>query len=1622
MSLRRAVFTIKPPLAVLVVALLLFVDMTEPETVTAQTSDRAALVALYNATGGPNWTNDTNWLSGRPIGEWSGVTTVNGRVTELHLWSNQLTGTIPPELGNLSNLEGLAIQDNRLTGEIPAELGNLSNLQYLELWDNQLTGEIPAELGNLSNLTNLDLPGNQLTGTIPPELGSLSNLESLYIQDNRLTGEIPQSFTGLTALERFYFTDNAGLCAPNDEVFQSWLKSVTDVEGDNCSPPDSEEDRAALVALYNTTAGPNWTNNTNWLSDRPMREWYGVTTDDEGRVTHLSFHYDNQLTGTIPPELGSLSNLESLTIQDNGLTGEIPAELGNLSNLTNLNFYGNGLTGEIPAELGILSNLTNLDLRRNPLTGAIPSELGNLSLLERLGLEQCKLTGSIPPELGNLSNLKSLTLGWGNQLTGEIPAELGNLSNLEWLSLSYNQLIGAIPPELGKLSNLKNLQLFSNRLTGTIPAELGSLSNLERLHIGFNQLTGTIPPELGSLSNLEWLHIGFNQLTGTIPPELGSLSNLEWLYMSNNQLTGCVPAGLDIENSDLAQLGLPFCDDAPVFADDNITYTFTAGVPVSHLLPEAANGNRPIRYSISPAPGNGVTFTPGPPASIRASATSTVAAPTTYMLTAIDADGETDTMTVTITVVDSVCAGMAAVSGYANSGIAFDCDVLLAARDTLTGNRTTLNWAADVPIAQWEGVTIGRTPRRVTELNLTWNRMGIRGKIPAALGSLPYLRLLNLSGNQLAGEIPAELGNLSNLSELYLSYNQLTGEIPAEIGNLSNLVALYLSHNQLTGEIPAELGNLSNLSVLSLSENQLTGEIPAEIGNLSNLVALYLSHNQLTGEIPAELGNLSNLMNSLRLSHNQLTGEIPAELGNLSNLQDLHLSYNQLTGEIPAELGNLSNLSALYLSHNQLTGEVPAELGNLSNLSALYLSHNQLTGEVPAELGNLPNLRVLYLSDNQLTGEVPAELGNLSNLQDLNLSYNQLTGEIPAELGNLPNLSALYLSYNQLTGGIPAELGNLSNLHELTLGSNQLTGMMPSELGNLTKLILLDIRENSILDISPLARMINLKEAILFDNNISDIAPLVANKGLASGDRVDVSNNPLNAVSVNTIIPQLQDRGVDVSFGEVLILNDSQIYNDNVFVMLVSEDLASGDLPLEDYAARFYERFNDEFDFLMFVSDLEQGESKEVYGAIHFGAKNDVKGIGTRLFSDVKWGSGGKLQGIIHFAAYASYDFWNYGVRWSIFTDGTPLHELMHQWANFIVPLNHGGHWGFSSADGHLGGFNIDNLVDLGGGKYTAGVFSVQAGHGPGVYSPIELYLAGFIPPEEVPDLWVAEDGQWLRDEDGEIVGADNGYPIFTASKVKTYTIEDIIAQHGPRVPDVSQSQKDFRAAVILLVNDNRPVSRKTLERLSDDVSWLSYAGNDEAEQYNFYEATGGRATIAMDSLSQFQKVPFSPTATPTPTPSQPDNGTAGGEDDSVCVTGGAVPSGSAALIADCETLLSIKSALRGSAKLNWWAGRPIEKWNGIEVQDGRVVELSLPNRNLDGVLPVGLGSLTALKTLDLSGNSLTGVIPASLNNLTALTKWRFAGNGFSGCIPYYLAQVSDSDIASLGLAVCEDS
>ena len=301
--------------------------------------------------------------------------------------------------------------------------------------------------------------------------------------------------------------------------------------------------RDVLTALYQSTGGPDWFESGNWGTGRPLREWHGVTVDDDGRVTELNLN-DNGLTGPIPPELGDLTSLTFLNLGFNGLTGPIPPELGDLTSLTFLNLGFNGLTGPIPSELGNLTRLKQLFLYWNDLTGPIPPELSNLTSLRGLELHSNGLTGPIPPELGNLTNLTKLNLS-SNDLTGPIPPELGELTRLRELDLHSNGLTGPIPPELGNLTRLRELTLSNSGLTGPIPPELGNLTNLTKLNLSSNDLTGPIPPELGNLTNLTKLNLSSNDLTGPIPPELGELTSLTELDLSGNSgLAGILPTEL----------------------------------------------------------------------------------------------------------------------------------------------------------------------------------------------------------------------------------------------------------------------------------------------------------------------------------------------------------------------------------------------------------------------------------------------------------------------------------------------------------------------------------------------------------------------------------------------------------------------------------------------------------------------------------------------------------------------------------------------------------------------------------------------------------------------------------------------------------------------------------------------------------------------------------------------------------------------------------------------------------------------------------------------------------------------------------------------------------------------
>ena len=390
-------------------------------------SDRDILMALYEATGGENWTNNENWGSDLPLSEWYGVTT--------EMIEPQTKAGEPVE-----RVVELILRENNLTGELPAALGGLTELRFLSFFKNfDLTGVLPAELGNLSKLEWLELQMNSWTGVLPEELGNLKELTYLGITSD-------------------YF---------DPQPFPDWLCTLTKLEDIRMSCNFTGNLPAKMANLSNLLS---ISINDNQLTGSIPSEWERLTN-----LTTLEL-INNQLSGEFPMVLTKMQSLRKLNISGNQFTGTIPSELGDLLQLRYLDLSYNQLTGAIPSKLGNLSQLLELWLENNQLTGSIPPELGNLTQLEDLNLSNNQLTGSVPSELGNLSQLMELWLQ-NNQLTGSIPPELGNLLQLHRLYLSGNQLTGSIPPELGNLTQLEDLDLSSNQFTGSVPEELTQLPN-----------------------------------------------------------------------------------------------------------------------------------------------------------------------------------------------------------------------------------------------------------------------------------------------------------------------------------------------------------------------------------------------------------------------------------------------------------------------------------------------------------------------------------------------------------------------------------------------------------------------------------------------------------------------------------------------------------------------------------------------------------------------------------------------------------------------------------------------------------------------------------------------------------------------------------------------------------------------------------------------------------------------------------------------------------------------------------------------------------------------------------------------------------------------------------------
>lgn len=524
-----------------------------PALAAIPSSERQALLDLYDATGGSSWSTQTGWAgSAGTECDWAGVQCddAGAHVIEISLPANNLTGELPASLGLLTELEVLYLAGNQIGGSIPSGLRQLSDLRVLGLGSNQLTGDFPQWIGELSSLEELELQENQLGGTLPAGIGSLTSLRTLTLYQNQIEGSIPESIGDLTSLEYLALASNQ-FSGPIPDLGALQSLEILALDGNALSGaiPASLGELSALTVLQissNQLSGAIPASLGQLVSLQALNLAYnqlaGPIPQELGSLPNLvDLHLQaNQLSGTIPSSLASLQSLATLDLSYNSLTGTIPAALSSLPSLTALRLSGNALTGAIPSSLSDLATLEELELGSNALTGTLPPAIATLVMLRRLEISHNDLSGPLP-DLSSLQRLESLDVG-GNDIGGPIPEWIYSLSELRHLGIEESGMTGALSHQLRQLQHLEELYAWGNEFEGTISEWIGDLTNLRLLLLGGNRLTGEIPRSVTRLTNLTTLDLQGNVHTGTIPDDIGALTQLEYLSLGENALSGAIPS------------------------------------------------------------------------------------------------------------------------------------------------------------------------------------------------------------------------------------------------------------------------------------------------------------------------------------------------------------------------------------------------------------------------------------------------------------------------------------------------------------------------------------------------------------------------------------------------------------------------------------------------------------------------------------------------------------------------------------------------------------------------------------------------------------------------------------------------------------------------------------------------------------------------------------------------------------------------------------------------------------------------------------------------------------------------------------------------------------------------
>ncbi|KAG9441218.1 hypothetical protein H6P81_017072 [Aristolochia fimbriata] len=707
-------------------------------------------------------------------------------LTHLYLSFTGFDGSMPPSIGNLTNLEVLDLSENSINGTVPRCLiSNLCHLRILRLEGNSIRGMEPLPRCLSDSLEELNLHGNQLGGDLQVLLGEISNSKTLKILDlsfNSLSGYIPPSIGNLTNLE------------------------VLDMSGNSINGTIPRSLISNLCHLRILGLGGN--------SIRGMEPLPRCLSDS---LEELNLH-GNQLGGDLQVLLGEISNSKTLKILDlsyNSLSGYIPYSSSSSTTgdgrilsyvLEELDLDGNKLSGHVILQnIGKFTNLARLSISDNSLPIVITEDvLSNLQWLEDIDLSNNRLVWKVksrtwlPPYISRIY-LSSSQVGpkfpsWlqhhnaiselnmsNAKISDDVPNWFWKIATgMEDLDLSDNQLRGYLSNNIG-MSALYILDISNNSLSGPIPKDFCMHENLARLDLSSNHFHGNIPDCWGKGGrNLFYIDLSNNNLSGDFPRSLGDLPYLAFLHMRNNFLSGEIST-ITKNMNNLVVLDLAYNRLSSVLPTWGTIGEQLLNLRILSLRSNLIHGDIPSQIS---------------------------------QLSSLQF-------------------------------LDLSYNKLSGAIPTSFGNFTAMTRVHNETDEVFEYTTSDYSGAKTKDS--VW--MNLKGVELENRGSLGFMNHIDLSSNNLSGDVPEELTQLLGLVSLNLSGNSLKGGVPKMIGKLRQLESLDLSKNKLSGEIPSSISNLNFLSKLNLSYNNLSGPIPTgfQLQTLNVDLSIYVGNDNLCG-------------------------------------------------------------------------------------------------------------------------------------------------------------------------------------------------------------------------------------------------------------------------------------------------------------------------------------------------------------------------------------------------------------------------------------------------------------------------------------------------------------------------------------------------------------------------------------------------------------------------------------------------------------------------------------------------------------------------------------------------------------------------------------------------------